>query len=61
MIPGFPEEGEDSWPTSVIYISKVELTFREMNAIRLVQTVVKNAVIMVKNPAVSFMIHASGC
>jgi hypothetical protein len=61
MIPDFPEEEEDSWPTSVIYISKVELTFREMNAIRLVQTVVKNAVIMVKNPAVSFMIHASGC
>ena len=46
MIPGFPEGGEDSWPTSVTCISKVELTFREMNAIRHVQDVVKNAGIM---------------
>jgi hypothetical protein len=38
--------GEDSWPTSVIYISKVELTFREVNAIRSVKAVVKNAGIM---------------
>jgi hypothetical protein len=45
MIPGFPE-AEDSWLTSVTYISKVELTFREMNTIRPVQAVVKNAGIM---------------
>jgi hypothetical protein len=61
MIPGFPEEGKDSWLTSVTCIFKVELTFREINAIRPVQTVIKNAGIVVKNPAVSFMIHASGC
>jgi hypothetical protein len=46
MIPGFPEGEEESWPTSVTYISKVELTFREMNAIRSAQAVVKNAGIM---------------
>jgi hypothetical protein len=40
MIPGFPEEGEDSWTTSVTCISKVELTFRELNAIRSVQAVI---------------------
>jgi hypothetical protein len=45
MIPGFPKRG-DSWPTSVTCISKVELTFREMNDIRPVQAVVKNADIM---------------
>jgi hypothetical protein len=46
MIPSFPKGGEDSWPTSVTYISKLELTFREMNAIRPAQAVVKNVGIM---------------
>jgi hypothetical protein len=40
------EGGKDSWPTSITCIFKVELTFREMNAIRPVQAVVKNASIM---------------
>jgi hypothetical protein len=40
MIPGFPEGREDSWPASVTCISKVELTFRELNAVRSVEAVV---------------------
>jgi hypothetical protein len=40
MIPCFPEGKEDSWPISVTCISKVELTFREVYAIRYVQDVV---------------------
>jgi hypothetical protein len=31
--------GEDSWPTSITCISKVELAIREMNAIRSVQAI----------------------
>jgi hypothetical protein len=32
-------KAEDSWPTSITCISKVELTFRELNIIRSVQAI----------------------